>query len=398
MSSPKITTIEQLQEYLRIAMQIEHATIPPYLLALYSIHPGTNSVATQALRVVVVEEMLHLTLAANLLNAVGGKPDLTAPDFVPLYPAFLPNGEKDFEVDLQPFSPAAIDTFLKIERPGRAPSEDKRMIHRPPPMMLAAAAAGVRRGTRIRTMPRSMSETVPQPMLQTTSGAMNAAALAAGPGDSDLDYYTIGEFYDEISRGLKYLYEKEKDKLFSGAAEKQAGPEYYYSGGAALIEVTNLQSALDAVNVIIEQGEGFDRGVYNDAGEIAHYFRFKELEFGQHYQNGDTPDRPPTGEKFTIDWNAVYPFKKNSRLTDYAGSSELQAAAVAFNRSYAEFLAVLTAAYNGKPELLLEKAVPQMFVLRNKTLQLIHNPIPGMEGVNAAPTFEMDEAGSAVAA
>jgi len=385
MSPPKITTIEQLQEYLRIAMQIEHATIPPYLLALYSIHPGTNSVATQALRVVVVEEMLHLTLAANLLNAVGGKPDLTAPDFVPLYPAFLPNGEKDFEVDLQPFSAAAIDTFLKIERPGRAPSEDKRMIHRPPMMMMATAAAGVRRGTRIRTMPRAMPRT------------MNATALAAGSGDSDLDYYSIGEFYDEIGRGLKYLHEQEKDKLFSGAAERQAGPEYYYSGGAGLFEVTNLQSALDAVHVIIEQGEGFDRGVYNDAGEIAHYFRFKELTFGQHYQNGDTPDRP-TGEKFAIDWNAVYPFKKNARLTDYAGSSELRAAAVAFNRSYADFLAVLTAAYNGEPELLLEKAVPQMFVLRNKTLQLIHNPIPGMEGVNAAPTFEIDEAGSAVAA
>jgi hypothetical protein len=55
-------------------MKVEHATIPPYLLALYSIHPGTNLDATQVLRVAVVEEMLHFTFGANLLNAVGGKP------------------------------------------------------------------------------------------------------------------------------------------------------------------------------------------------------------------------------------------------------------------------------------------------------------------------------------
>ena len=43
MASPRITTVEELQRYLYAAMQLEHATIPPYLTALYSIHPGTNS-------------------------------------------------------------------------------------------------------------------------------------------------------------------------------------------------------------------------------------------------------------------------------------------------------------------------------------------------------------------
>lgn len=42
---------------------------PPYLTALYSIPPGTNSEAYHILRAVVVAEMLHLTLAANILNA-----------------------------------------------------------------------------------------------------------------------------------------------------------------------------------------------------------------------------------------------------------------------------------------------------------------------------------------
>lgn len=70
------------------------------------------------------------------------------------------------------------------------------------------------------------------------------------------------------------------------------------------------------------------------------------------------------------------------------GNGELYQAALAFNQSYAQFLALLTKTFNGQPQLLLE-AVPQMFRLRERITQLIHNPIPGKEGVNAAPTFEV---------
>ena len=118
MSESRIKTLEDLHHYLYLAMQIEHATIPPYLLALYSIHPVTNSDATHVLRVVVVEEMLHLTLAANILNAVGGTPDLTVEGFVPEYPAFLPTGETDFQVDLQAFSEDAVVYLPEDRTPG----------------------------------------------------------------------------------------------------------------------------------------------------------------------------------------------------------------------------------------------------------------------------------------
>jgi hypothetical protein len=39
---------------------------------------------------VVIEEMLHMTIAANVLNAVGGHPAIDRPDFVPNYPEDLP--------------------------------------------------------------------------------------------------------------------------------------------------------------------------------------------------------------------------------------------------------------------------------------------------------------------
>src|SRR5260370_13048777 len=132
MTQPRIPPIQQLNDYLYAALQLEHATIPPYLTALYSLHPGSNSDARHIVRVVVIEEMLHLSLVANVMNAVGGTPDLTQPGFVPRYPACLPDGEQDFQVDLQPFSNDAVSTFLQIEPPPHAPHEQSRLLPRSP--------------------------------------------------------------------------------------------------------------------------------------------------------------------------------------------------------------------------------------------------------------------------
>jgi hypothetical protein len=350
MPETTITTDKELRKYLRLAMQLEHATIPPYLLALCSIHPGTNVDAVQVIRVVLVEEMLHLTLAANILNAVGGDPDLTAPGFVPLYPAYLPDGETDFVVDLQPFSPSAICTFLKIERPKAAPNEEMRRIHRP---------------------------------------TAHRSSLAVDPDRPDMRYYSIGEFYEEIKRGLRFLHEKMGRDLFpDGRGSRQVTSEYYNSGGGKLFEVRDIESALAAVNLIIQQGEGFDYGIHTQTGELAHDYRFEQLQLGRYYMPADDVPRHPTGPELKVDWNAVFPMRTNARLSDFERSRELYDAAAEFNRSYGDFLALLERAFNGKPEL-LEGAVPQMFSLRYKIDQLIRNPIPGKTGENAAPTFEI---------
>jgi hypothetical protein len=347
----KITTREELLAYLEAGLRLEHATIPPYLTALYSLHPGTNSPAWHVLRVVAVEEMLHLSLAANVMNAVGGTPDLTRPDFVPAYPACLPDGETDFTVDLQPFSQDALATFLKIERPAQAPSEQARLVERDRPRRLM---------------------------------------LAASPTDPGMQFYSIGEFYEEIIRGLQHLDEKYKAEgreLFTGDPERQVSAEYFYSGGGTPVCVTDLSSALAALSLIAGQGEGKGGGIYDNGGELAHYYRFQQLQLGRFYQKGDEPGQP-TGPKLEVDWTAVYPVLKNARLSDYPEDSELARAARAFNSTYRDFLAFLTRAFSGQPALLLD-AVPQMFRLRDDMERLIKNPVPGRPGVHAAPTFEL---------
>jgi hypothetical protein len=347
----RITTVEALHNYLYAALQLEHATIPPYLTALYSIHPNTNLDAFHVIRVVAVEEMLHLTLAANVLNAVGGTPDLTGADFVPVYPAFLPDGETDFQVDRQRFSKDAVDAFLEIERPGGAPDEESRVIE---------------------------------------MGGAGGPSLLATPGDGSMRFYSIGDFYEEIRRGLEYLQgEKAKagEELFVGDPARQVTPEYYYSGGGEIVPVTDLDSATEALRLIGEQGEGLGGAIYDNAGELAHYYRFKQLLYGRYYKKGDQPD-DPTGPSLEIDWDAVYPVKTNACLDDYRDAPELHAAAVEFNRQYASFLSLLTDAYTGRPELLIEGVV-EMFRLRDGMTKLIRNPIPGTDGLTAGPTFEL---------
>ena len=57
---------------LQSAVKLEHATIPVYLYALYSLDPTKNAVIATILRSVVVEEMLHMALACNIMNALDG--------------------------------------------------------------------------------------------------------------------------------------------------------------------------------------------------------------------------------------------------------------------------------------------------------------------------------------
>ncbi len=69
-----IGTLAELRDHLQYAIGLELTTIPAYLCALYTIVPGANTAAYEVIESVVLEEMLHMALAANVLNAIGGAP------------------------------------------------------------------------------------------------------------------------------------------------------------------------------------------------------------------------------------------------------------------------------------------------------------------------------------
>lgn len=355
-----ITTVEGLQYYLLQAMKLEHATIPPYITALYSIKPGKNMEAFHILRAVAVEEMLHLALVANVLNAVGGniKGTLTAPDFVPTYPTPIPTGATDFEVPIAKFSPDAVKTFMNIER-SKEVSEDEPLV-------------------------------VSRPVQE------KYHFLTIQDGKPSDTFYSIGLFYAEIIRGVYALYKEMGDALFCGDPQRQITPEYYYNAGGDIIPVTDLNSAIRALKVIQEQGEGSRVGaIYDAERNLSHYYRYQQLELGKYYAvNKDDPEQSdspehPTGESFTVEWDEVYPIKPNAKLSDYPQDSELYAKAREFQAGYSNFLAQIEYSFDGHPEALIP-AVGGMFRLKEQAMHLIRNPIPGMDGVHAAPIFRLD--------
>lgn len=332
--APRIETIDGLRTHLQIAIELEHATIPVYLCGLYTIRDGANAEAARVIRSVVMEEMLHMALAANVLNAIGGAPSLNHPTFVPQYPASLPDSDGHLVLHLAKFSRRAVETFQAIERPakpGARPEPDR--------------------------------------------------------------YHTIGQFYQAIMDGLKRVCRK--DQYFTGDPARQVGPEAYYGGGGELFCVRDLHSAVRALKVIVNEGEGLPHSIFDSKRKLfqtvrvpAHYFRFKELLAGRYFGPNDTPATGPTGPLMPVDWDAAYDMAPNPKAEDHPPGSELHQRAVEFNRAYTGLLGVLHRAFNGKPKRLAD-AVGRMYELKYQAQALVRTPREDGRG-NAGPGFQFD--------
>lgn len=333
-----IHTLEDLREHLQLAIEIEHATIPPYLTALYSLKPGHNLEVAARLMSVFVEEMLHLALAANVLNAVGGEPVVDSPAFVPRYPASLPHSAGAFHIPLAGFSRHTLETFMRIEYPE---GED------------------------------------------------------AAPEEEH--YHTIGQFYRAIEDGLEQLCASlGEDTVFCGDPARQVTPALLdYTGGGRVIPVTDLASARAAIDEIEEQGEGLkhasiwdgDRDMFHpEREEVAHYFRFQEIALGRAYQRGDTPQSGPTGPAFDVEWDAVYPIIRNARAGNFAEGSPARLLIDDFNQQYSDLLRIMHRSFNGRPQDLLS-SFPAMGGIAHAARALMETPAgDGIETL--APSFE----------
>src|SRR6185437_7158337 len=114
-----------LEKALQKAIELEHATLPPYLYSYYSLGADNyaagspNAEIANIILSVIKEEMLHFAIACNILNAIGGAPCIDKPDFIPVYPGPLPGGvESNLVVHLKRFSREHDhDTFMVIEEP-----------------------------------------------------------------------------------------------------------------------------------------------------------------------------------------------------------------------------------------------------------------------------------------
>jgi rubrerythrin len=106
-----------LKEALQWAIELELATLPPYLCARWSIPQPDDTDATKRFRRVVKEEMLHMGAVANMLVAIGGNPVMIG-EAVQTYPGKLPGGvHPTLTVTLGALTDSQLDLFMTIEEP-----------------------------------------------------------------------------------------------------------------------------------------------------------------------------------------------------------------------------------------------------------------------------------------
>src|SRR5260370_9938321 len=101
---------------LQSAIELEFSTMPLYLSAMFSLEVQ-NYTAYNLIRSVAMEEMVHMAIAANILAAIGGSPQIKSIR-IPYPVCGLPGGtEPDLQVGLAQFSKNQLKNFMRIEMP-----------------------------------------------------------------------------------------------------------------------------------------------------------------------------------------------------------------------------------------------------------------------------------------
>lgn len=311
--------LDGLKSALQNAIELEHSTIPPYLYALYSIKPGTNQRIAEIIHSVVLEEMLHLSLCCNILNAIGGRPILYSKNIIPDYPSALPGSIGNFEVRLAPLSKALIkDVFMEIEEP-ETPLQFKSF--------------------------------------------------------GEPEFQTIGQFYDEIKKQILSL--SLEEDIFIGDDSRQI------SGGLPnIIRVTDLMSANEAIDLIVEQGEGTRISPMADLSKPAHYYLFHSIYKGKELI-GFENSYAYAGEEIPFDSSGIVPLITNPEPGFYIGT-QAKALNDQFNETYSTLLKSLDVAFNGNPFEMLN-SIGLMRKLKQEVSELTKIEIEN--GKFAGPTF-----------
>jgi hypothetical protein len=332
-----------LMQALQVAIELEHSTIPPYLCALYSIQAGTNVEVAELIRSVVIEEMLHMALACNILISIGGNPKIGHAKFVPTYPGPLPGGLRSgLIVHLRRCSIQQIrDCFMSIEEP-----EETAEIRR-----------------------RRLTPNYP----------------------FDPHLFTIGWFYDEISKSLTEL--SNQGAITFGNTDKQVSE---WSGLGKLYVISSLQDALNAITEIKEQGEG--SGPFNPDDpqkELAHYYKFAEIVAGRHLvkteiktEKGTEKTFSYTGAPIPFDPDSVWPMIDDPNIVLYPQGSRAQILSMQFAQTYQALLKGLNRTFNGEPQYLRE-AIGLMYSLDLAARQLMQTPSGIKDGTTAGPSFQL---------
>uniref|UniRef100_A0A1X7V109 Iminophenyl-pyruvate dimer synthase domain-containing protein n=1 Tax=Amphimedon queenslandica TaxID=400682 RepID=A0A1X7V109_AMPQE len=291
---------ENLREQLQIGLKLELATIPIYITSLYSIGDGCNTQVYKTIRGILMQEMLHLALVGNIINAMnGGHPIIDSPDVAPKYPSVgLPGCvHPSLNVHLKKISIKHIyDVPLVLEKP-----------------KLSCVTEDVY-------------------------------------AELEDRHNTIGEFYTEIEECIEKLGQLKKE-VFRPNKFQVSWPWKPSEELGTLIEVKNTQTALEAIREIKEQGEGaspIDPTVGHGA-QLGHYYQLMEIVCQKKLvKNEDDKHYSYSGADIPFDSEGVWPMRDNPSKNCLTGNCYTEARA--FHTTYRKLLRELDATFGGEPE------------------------------------------------
>ena len=323
-----------VQHCLQKALELEFYTIPLYLTALYSIKDGHNRQVYDLIRSVVMQEMLHMLQVANLLIAVGGRPTIDSASAAPSYPAKgLPGGVlPQLEVSLQKASLDHIHkVFMAIEYPHEIINAHNNIdvIHK----------------------------------------------------------QTIGQLYGEIENCLK----QHGDRVFlPNRTSFQINWPYSNDYGHVFV-VKDIASAEEAVNEIVEQGEGMQPGDphSNRREDLAHFFKFQEIVCGRELEFHGVSNYSFTGPPIPFDEKGVWPMRDNPGSKGLKPGTKVYNRARVFHQTYRSLLRKLDDVFGGNPKGVSDAmSIMESLMLQMKALMAM--PVEGSETVTCGPVFEYE--------
>lgn len=321
----RLASVEDAWSALQTAIGVEFGTLPPYLYAMWSIPQGRNVEAAGRIKSVTLQEMIHMCLACNILNALGGSPLLKPPSYPGPLPGDIGPGRKPLTIRLLKLSPESMAQAMAIEMPEK-------------------------------------------PLKFPVRGLAAAQAV------------TIGEFYDRLDKFLKTL-----PASAWTPHRNQIDDSQFFAG--QLFPINDYADAHKAISQIVSEGEGASDSPLDFQHEVSHYYRFGEIYHNKVLTKMPEPPGYSWGpESLGVDWDDVHNCIPDPCTHDFSNDPPAaRAAQNACNAAYSAMVDHLQAAMNGDAGG-LGQAVRAMFELRMAAFVAVTTPLANPDEV-AGPSF-----------
>ncbi|XP_046855230.1 uncharacterized protein LOC124448267 isoform X3 [Xenia sp. Carnegie-2017] len=363
--------VQMLKQLLQTALKLEHSTIPPYLSGYFSLKKSENSQVREMVKGILISEMHHMALVANVINAIGGHPDLLAPDFVPSYPSYLPGGvHPQHKISVNKMSTTQIrNAYMVIEQPTKELQEGglmdaiNRLIDEKQDQTVGKASKTSK------TEQCEKGDTKCGSIHDKSSYYAFSGKLACDAVNEIFvsifgnaygfvkNHNTIGELYAKILMILSKLECERKIEYLENVPQVEVRDEVF--------KVDSYVSAVRAIERIVSEGEGASAcNPLDDKTELSHYYKFGSILNRRHIKtfvknntNQIAYDHihhfdveeikhcqgtfAYTGRFLPFNEDGVWPIVPDPKMTMYKEGSRARYLATQFNNTYFELLTTI---------------------------------------------------------